>query len=175
MRALVVYESLFGNTAEIANGIAEGLRARWLQVAIHPVTQVTPQETAGADLLVVGGPTHAHGMSRAPTRTAGAADKANTYPEPTVESGLREWLDELPGTGDRTAAAFDTRLNKSILLTGSAAKGIAKRLRRRGFQPLAGPESFFVTTDNELEPGESERARRWGIELAERVAVRTTP
>ena len=73
---------------------------------------------AGADLVVVGGPTHAHGMSRATTRKAAvaAADKPESPLEvdPDAEGpGLREWFDSLDGLGalPTQAAAFDTRLD----------------------------------------------------------------
>ncbi len=60
------------------------------------------------------------------------------------------------------AAAFDTRLGKPKLVTGSAAKGIAKRLRRHGYQ-VVGEESFIVDEGpGPLHEGEVDRAREWG-------------
>jgi hypothetical protein len=171
MRALVVYESMYGNTAAIGEGIAASLLARGFDVSAGPVSRIDPSATAGVDLLVVGGPTHAHGMSRAATRRTGATDRKNTYPEPTVEPGLREWLALLPSGAGRFAAAFDTRFDKPVFLTGSAAKGIARRLRDRGFGLAADPESFFVTGENRLEDPEPAHATAWGAALAARVAT----
>jgi len=169
MKALVVYESLYGNTAAIGEAIAESLRTHGLEVDAHPVTKVAAAETAGWDLLVVGGPTHAHGMSRAATRKSGAGDQKNTFAEPTVEPGLRDWLGSLPAGAGRYAAAFDTRFDQSALLTGSAARGIARRLEHHGFHLVVGPESFFVTGQNRLAEGQTEHAEVWGTTLAEHV------
>jgi flavorubredoxin len=113
MRALVVYESLYGNTAEIGETIASSLRARGLEVVEVPVSNIEPAEAARVDLLVVGGPTHAHGMSRLSTRRTAVDDKKNTFAKTTVAPGLREWMDGLPPRVDRLAAAFDTRIDKA--------------------------------------------------------------
>jgi flavodoxin len=67
MRALVVYESMYGNTRVVANRIADGLRATH-EVTVVPVGEATPELLAGADLVVAGGPTHMHGMSSASSR-----------------------------------------------------------------------------------------------------------
>ena len=170
MKALVVYESMYGNTAAIGDAIGAALHTDALDVDVHPISKVAPEDTAGFDLIVVGGPTHAHGMSHASTRKAGASDKKNTFPEPTVVPGIREWLNELPDGGGRFAAAFDTRFDKAVALTGSAAKGIARRLRHRGYHLIAPPESFFVTTENALQEGQMTHAATWGDALAERTS-----
>ena len=128
MKALVVYESLFGNTAAVGEAIAASLAERGPEIVAGPITTIRPADVEGADLLVVGGPTHAHGMSRAPSRKQAAADSNNAFEAPTVDPGLREWIDALPAGGGRLAAAFDTRIDKPIFLTGSAAKGIGRRL-----------------------------------------------
>jgi len=169
VKALVVYESLYGNTAAIGEAIAASLRERGMDVVAGPISRIESTAATGTDVLVAGGPTHAHGMSRAGTRRTGASDEKNRFAEPTVEPGLREWLDALLAAAGRTAAPFDTRLNKPRALTGSAAKGIAKRLERRGYRLVAEPESFFVTGKNELEDGEIDHAARWAATVADRV------
>ena len=169
MKALVVYESLFGNTAAISETIAGSLRTHGIDAVARPVTQRSPGTVGDIDLLIVGGPTHVHGMSRASTRKTGATDEKNTYAEPTVEPGLREWFEGLPAGDGRAAAAFDTRIGKPVWVTGSAAKGIAKRLERGGFRLTAKPESFLVTTSNTLEEGEAEHAATWAAGLAGRL------
>ena len=78
--------------------------------------------------------------------------------------GLREWFASL-GEIATNAAAFDTRLNHSVALTGRASKGIARELRHHGAALIAEPQSFFVTKDNDLEPNEEARAREWGAQL----------
>jgi hypothetical protein len=167
MRALVVFESLYGNTAAVGEVVAGALRSRGYDVAAGSVSIVSPAETGTVDLLIVGGPTHAHGMSRASTRKVGAADEKNTFAAPTTEPGLREWLAALPLGRGRSAAAFDTRFDKPVLLTGSAAKGIARRLEHLGFRVIVDPESFLVTGENRLKDGEIERATAWAKVLTE--------
>ena len=171
MKALMVYESMYGNTAVVASAIADGLATSGVEVRVRPVTEVAATEVAEAGLLVIGGPTHAHGMSRETTRKTAASDKKNTFPRPTVEPGLREWIDELPDGDSRLAAAFDTRIDKPVFLTGSAAKGIARRLERRGFRLVAKPECFLVSTGNRLLDAEIDHAMRWGSSIASAVAA----
>lgn len=167
MKALVVYESLYGNTADIGEAIAASLRAHGVEVDAGPISRVDPVTAGGVDLLVVGGPTHAHGMSRAATRKAALEDEKNTFAEPNAGQGLREWLSRLPAGEGRLAAAFDTRFDKPRILTGSAAKGIANRLEGHGYRLVEAPESFFVTTENQLGPGQKEHAEMWGARIAE--------
>jgi hypothetical protein len=171
MKALVVYESLYGNTATIGEAIAASLRTQGVDVDARPVSNVDRVEAGAFDLLVVGGPTHAHGMSRSGTRETAASDKQNTYAEPTVTPGLREWMDDLPPGAERPAAAFDTRIDKPVFLTGSAAKGIARRLERHGYRLVAGPECFLVSMKNRLLEGEIDHATTWGAELAARATT----
>jgi hypothetical protein len=173
MKAVVVYESMYGNTHEVAEHIAEGLRRATVEATVVPVGDATPDLLRSADLLVVGGPTHAHAMTRANTRKA-AVDQAGPRGlavEPDAGgSGLREWFDALPGTSG-FAAAFDTRFDAATLLTGQAARGISGRLRRHGFRVVAPPESFLVDKLPRLLPGEAERAAQWGRTLAELAPV----
>jgi hypothetical protein len=173
MRALVVFETLFGNTAAIGETVAATLRARGMDAEALAVTHADPAATADVDLLVVGGPTHAHGMSHLATRKAGATDEKNDYAEPTVDPGLREWLAEIPPGRARTAAAFDTRFDKPAWISGSAARGIAKRLLARGFRLATDAESFFVSSENLLKAGETARAEGWAAKLATRVPAAT--
>jgi hypothetical protein len=171
MRVVVVYESMYGNTAAVGKSIASSLRAQGLEVEAGLVSELDPTETADIDLLVVGGPTHVHGVSRLATRKTAVDDERNTFPEPTLEPGLREWIKQLPPGRDRWAAAFDTRIDKPAILTGSAAKGLGRRLRGRGFRLAVDPESFLVSTENQLLAGELEHAASWAIEVGERATV----
>src|SRR5271165_1319565 len=68
MRALIVYESLYGNTHIIANSIAEGLRDKACDVEVVPVTRAAAEMARDTDLLIVGGPTHMHGMTSGSSR-----------------------------------------------------------------------------------------------------------
>jgi Flavodoxin len=169
MDVLVVYESMFGNTARVAEAIARGLRHDDTVVTLRNVDDVADEDIAAYDLLVVGGPTHAHGMSRAGTRRMAFDDRANDYVDPTIGDGLRGWLEELGEMTGKHAAAFDTRFERSPLLVGEASKGIARRLQHLRFDVIE-RKSFFVTTENELLPGELDKAEHWGRRLAGMLA-----
>jgi Flavodoxin len=163
MKAVVLYESLFGNTEAVAKAIAEGL-APFGQVTVAQVGEAARALSADADLLVVGAPTHAHGMSKPASRRQPNAK--------VVATGIREWLEGLPQARGGAVAAFDTRFDKPRWLTGSAAVHIARRLRRTGYQVVVAPESFFVEhAGGPLCDGEAGRARRWGQRLAQTIAV----
>ena len=174
MRALVVYESMFGNTHVVAEEIAEGIGADLHgadDIRVIPVGEADAAALAGVDLVVVGGPTHAHGMVRESTREAAIAQAAEPdselHVDPDAEGPiLREWFDGIDGTGIK-AAAFDTRVGMPTALTGRASKGISHRLHHQGFEVVAKPVSFFVDKGNHLEPGAVELAREWGRELAQ--------
>lgn len=167
MKVVVVYESLFGNTRDIAELVAQGLRASAEVVSVS-VADVAGVALDDADLLVVGGPTHVHGMTSSFSRK-GAQDDARKkgLPEPSLEeAGLRDWLDGIDAGNGRRAATFDTRIGKPKLLTGSAAHKIAQRLRGHGYA-IVGEESFIVEdTAGPLREGERDRALEWGRGLA---------
>jgi len=169
MRAVVVYESMYGNTHVVATAIGRGLTPIG-EVDVVPVEQATAELLATADLLVVGGPTHGHSMTRESTREAAVRDAQKPDSTLTLDpdaegEGLREWFDEL-GTLACAAAAFDTRFDMAATLTGRASKGIKKRLEHHGLRLLTPPESFFVQKGNTLEDGETARAETWGAQLA---------
>ncbi|MFA5882668.1 MAG: flavodoxin domain-containing protein [Acidimicrobiia bacterium] len=173
MKAIVVYESMYGNTHLIADAVAAGM-ADLGEVVVVPVGGATPDTLADADLVVVGGPTHVHGMSSAMSRKGAVEDAAKPEKglelDPDAEGpGLRDWFDEV-GTLPAMAAAFDTRMPGPPALTGRACKGIAKRLHHHGCRMVAEPMSFLVTKDNHLADDEDAHARQWGADLAARCA-----
>ncbi len=168
MRSVVVYESMFGNTHAVAEAIATGLR-RTGEVVIVPVEQATQDVLLGADLVVVGGPTHAHGMSSSQSRKGAPDYVEKSHGDLTLEDGwdgmgLRDWFQELSDHAC-AAAAFDTRADVAALLSGRASKGIAARLQKHGCRLVAEPESFLVK-DNHLLEHELDRAADWGASLA---------
>lgn len=167
MSALVVYESMFGNTRKVAEAIARGLG----DAVVLPVSKATADTVAGADLLVVGGPTHMHTMSRPGSREMAvrmaAKPDSNLHPEPLAAGpGLREWLAGL-GRVEIEFAAFATRGSAPAAFTGRAAKAFHRRLRRHGAHPLDTPHSFVIDKNNAIPSSELSRAELWGNQLAD--------
>ena len=168
MRVAVVYESLFGNTGQVAEAIADGIRSADpdARVSVAPVTTRGPR-IPRIDLVVAGGPTHFLGMTSPRSRRMrddGRESGTQDHGEPQECRGIREWLDALPRGRGTGAAAFDTRLG--TLFPGSAARLIGGRLVNRGYQLVARPEGFLVENSRgPLLEGERERARDWGESL----------
>lgn len=123
MQALIVYESMFGDTHMIAEAVADGLsqhmHVRTQDVGTLP--EVTLPELTGVDLLVVGAPTHAFGLSRPSTRQS-AVQQGATHASADV--GLREWLARSTFPRGMAVATFDTRINRPRV-PGSAARKAA--------------------------------------------------
>jgi Flavodoxin len=173
VRAVIVYESMFGNTHVIADAIGKGLEPM-LEVVVVSLAEAGREQLGDADLLVVGGPTHFHGMSRPSSRkwAAGIAAKPSNdlvLDREAEGPGVRDWL-TLLGHGRTKVAAFDTRFNGVAGFTGRASKAITRKLRKRGFEVVAKPESFLVDSKHHLQPGEEARAQEWGKRLAASVA-----
>ena len=151
MKALVVYDSVFGNTEQIANAIGNALGSG-NDVGILRVNDVKPEHLAGLELLIVGSPTRAF------------------RPTPAITTFLKNIsVDSLK---DVKVAAFDTGISMNdtnsrvlrflVKSFGYAAKHIADRLEKKGGRLLAAPEGFFVTgTEGPLKEGEFERAAAW--------------
>ena len=178
MKVSIVYESMFGNTHEVAEAIRDGVRQKHpdAEVDCVPVSAAPSVEFSAVDLLVVGGPTHIRGMTSAMSRRMGISgeEKAEASGQPAHElepeadgPGVRDWFSSLPrAAAGSPAAAFDTRLPGSM--AGGAARTIARRLRRHGYELVIDPEGFLVEDAyGPLQDGEVERARHWGAALVQ--------
>ena len=167
MKALVIVESLFGNTRAVADAIARGLAG---SMAVETVDVAdAPAALHDVDLLVIGGPTHALGLTSPASRRAAADQSGGTLGVP--ETGLRERMKELPPGAGIALATFDTRMGW-FWLPGSAASKAARMLRRRGYRLVDRPQSFRVAgTSGPLTDGEAARAERWGADLGARFAA----
>lgn len=165
MKAVVVYESVWGNTATVAKAIAEGIgpEARALNT-----TEATPEALAGVNLIVAGSPLFAFRLPTEQIRET-IRKKAGTFPSPPDLSHppLRSWLEALP-PGQGKGAAFETRIWWS---PGGATSSILKGLKQAGFDPVGRGMRFRVTgMYGPLKKGEIERAREWGAKLARVVS-----
>jgi flavodoxin len=149
MRTLILYESAFGNTAQLAQVIGTDLRTLGT-VEVADVQAGAPSFD-GIEFLVVCGPTQAHGVSPA----------------------LRTLLDHLPDGALKgiAAAAFDTRVSGPRWLTGAASIGIAKRLKHKGARLVMPAESFIVDgREGPLAEDEIDRAHVWVAGLVSALA-----
>jgi flavodoxin len=151
MNTVIVYDSAFGNTEQIAQAIAGTFREDG-QVRIVRVEHTHPLYLHDVDLLVLGCPT----QKRRPT------------------PAMRSLLEYIPAEAlNRLAVAcFDTRFSQSSRITGSAARWMARKLSKRGASHLLPGESFLVKgTHGPLENGEVERAISWARMLQEKGSV----
>jgi flavodoxin len=163
MNALLVFDSVHGNTEQVARAVADGLKPIF-SVRLAKADPAGGLAVEGLDLILVGGPTHRHRMSRR----------------------LRDWFDSIPRKSLRgiRVAAFDTRYRMPAWLSGCAAGEIARRLRKLGGRPVLPPQSFFVERDvppegtkrrhdrERMEMGEPDRAAAWAGEIARTIANR---
>jgi flavodoxin len=153
MKILVIYDSLYGNTAKIAKAIGDAVGG---EVRVLSVGEAKPSELSTVDLLFVGSPTHG-GRASPP---------------------MRELLDKVQarGLGGIKVAAFDTRLtNKWARIFGFAAGRIAKSLAKKGGTLVLSPEAFYVKgTEGPLKEGELERAGAWARGIVEAASAPAT-
>lgn len=166
MKAVAVYESLWGNTAAVARAIADGIGPE----AEAMTTDAASAETvAQADLIVVGAPVLGFSLPTDAMRDSVARSEADAPTPPDLSHpSLRSWLDSLP-QGHGRAAAFETRIWWS---PRGATGDIEGRLRRAGYLTLAKAQKFVVKDKyGPLREGELDRARRLGTELAQDVAT----
>ena len=152
MNTLIIYDSTFGNTAQLAQAMAEKM-GEYGTARIALADEAGLTEVKEIDLLLVGGPTQRHGLS--PSMKA----LLEGFPRRTLQ-GMH-------------AGAFDTRYHMSAWKSGSAAHGIASKLKRAGASLIVEPESFFVAErEGPLEEGEIERAAAWAEGIYQRFEAR---
>jgi flavodoxin len=156
MNALVVYDSQYGNTKEVAGAIGQALGPYGNVETIH-VGEVKPEQLAGVSLLVVGCPTQRF------TATSATTSFLKGIPP-----------DDLRGV---KVAAFDTRFSQNkideigilaffVRIFGYAAEPIAGRLQKKGGELAVPPEGFYVgDTEGPLLAGELDRAAEWAKQI----------
>ncbi len=166
---MVVYESLWGNTAAVARAIADGLGPG---TRVGSTGDISPEVAATASLLVVGAPVHAmslptmRSLASVATRSMGPGEIQADLDHPLV----RDWVAALP-YGEGLAAAFDTRITG--LLGRGGASTIERLLKGSGRRLVHQARGFVVTNQREihdtasmLREGELAKASQWGARLA---------
>jgi flavodoxin len=140
VKALIVYDSTYGNTEKIAKAIGAALTG---EVKVLRAGEVNPAELNAFDLLVIGSPTY--GGRPMPS----VAELLNKIPESAIKG--------------KNIAAFDTRIpTKLAKIFGYAADRIAKNLKEKGGNLVVPGEGFFVNgKEGPLKEGELERAASW--------------
>jgi hypothetical protein len=170
MKTLIIYESLYGNTQRVAEELARVANDHG-EVEMMKAEEAPSDAVAGADLVLIGGPTHVHGMSWKATRQGPGGDGVRPLGTDAAGPGLRDWFHRVGRVDGTPAAAFDTRFDGPEVLTGRASLGISRRLRHHGFAEVAAPKSFVVDRDNTLLEGEVARARQWASAVLESLLV----
>ena len=156
MKALVVFDSVFGNTGKIAQAIGQALGSPE-EVEVTRASDFKPKQLDGLTLLIVGSPTQKFSPTSATT----------SFLKSIPTNGLREVK----------VAAFDTRFTESeidrirvlaffVKIFGYAAKPIANRLEKKGGVLAIPPEGFYVgDTEGPLLEGELQRAAVWAKQI----------
>jgi hypothetical protein len=164
MKAVVVYESHWGNTEAIAQAVAAGIGP---EAEALTTDQASGAALMDADLVVAGAPLIAFGLPSDKTRGGVAAESARAPTPPDLSHPLMSaWLDSLPG-GHGRSASFETRMRWS---PGGAIGAIDRGLEGAGYRSIGKGRRFIVKGKyGPLRDGEIELARRWGAELAEMV------
>ena len=164
MKAVVVYQSRWGNTAAVARSIAIGLGP---EACALSTDEATESAFHGAEIIVAGSPVFGYRLSPEDIGRAIASERAAGSPD-LSQPTLMSWLAALPngllpgGHGD--FAAFETGLRWS---PGGVTGAIGKELERAGYRCLTKGRKFIVKgKSGPLRDGELEIARRWGAELA---------
>lgn len=170
MKALVVYESMFGDNREVARAIADGLGQSGVVAEAVEVGQAPDQVAGDVSLVVAGCPNHAWSMPRPSTRETAAM--ATDKPLISAGRGIREWLTGLSLPPGVAVAAFDTRSSGAapVVAMDHASTSIEKRLIKCGGRRLAKPKGYTVVDmKGPLADGELDRARAWGVRLGEKL------
>jgi hypothetical protein len=163
VKAVVVYESLWGNTAAVARAIAEGIGPDTMALTTD---EATPEALAGVDLVVAGAPVMGFRLGDDRMRTMAAGGESDA-PLDVAHPSMRSWLYRLPA-GHGRSASFETRIWWS---PGGATGAISKGLSKAGYRSIAKGEKFIVKGKyGPLREGEIERARRWGETLKAAVS-----
>jgi flavorubredoxin len=146
-KALVAYDSVYGNTEKLARALAKGLEDGGIDVECVRVDAAKFDEISKYDLLVVGGPVHAWNVTK-PVKT------------------FLERLNSMEGLSGKKAFAFDTKMSRSRL-TGNAGGKIEGKLKSLGLT-IVKPHTTAVVKGREgpLEEGAEETFRQLGAELA---------
>lgn len=160
MKAIVVYQSIWGNTAAVARAIAEGIGGGTKALS---TTEAIGAALKGVDLIVAGAPVLGFRLPTDDMVKAIAHQPAGKHPPDLSQPSMRSWLAALP-RGSGRSAAFETRIWWS---PGGSTGAMDRALAAAGYPPAARACRFIVKgKDGPLREGELEKAKLWGVELA---------
>jgi len=147
-KAIVIYDTQFGNTEKVARSLASGIKEQGVQADCVNVGAADVDELGRYDLLVVGGPTIAFGVSKP----------------------VKDFLGKLEGIELRGKMAFAFDTKSRFIFSGSAAKGIEGKLKALGMS-IAKPYSSAIVkgTKGPLEEGTEETFKRIGAEISRSI------
>lgn len=169
MNVLIVCETSFGNTRQVAEAIAAGLASQGHAAAMYATDEAPLDIPSDVDLLLIGSPTHNMSMSTSASRARAVA--AGATEQPTV--GVRDWIERVTPRRGLPVRTFDTRTTGRF--QPSAAREATRALKSNGFHGAKTGESFQVDPlSSELVVGEADRAHRWGAALPSLLRGSTT-
>jgi flavodoxin len=150
MKALVVYDSFFSNTEQVAQAIGGALGSEE-EVSVLRVGDVKPEHMAGLDVLVVGSPTRAFSPTPAIRKLVGSIPRGSLAGVKVAGFDTRMDIDQAPRI-----------LRALVKVFGYAAEPIAAKLEKRGGERTVSPGGFVVEgTEGPMRDGELERAAEW--------------
>ena len=147
-RKLLIHDAKYDNTGKIALALSKGLKSAGLATRSTVVWQVTAAELGPYDLIAVGGPTYALGMT----------------------SEIKEFMKKMKTANlkGKKAFAFDTRFRHRLIK--SAAEKIEETFSEMQVEIVKTCSSAIVKkTDGCLEEGEEEKFRHIGSEIAKQI------
>jgi flavodoxin len=147
MKTLIIYDSVFGNTAKVAQAMAVAVQA-----AALPVSQVTLDQLQEVKLLIIGSPTRSFRPTPAISKFLKSLPHNQLAGISVAAFDTRIWLQTID------SAAFRFIVDKG----GYAASTMANALKTKGGTLVVPPEGFLVTgEEGPLKDGELERAAEW--------------
>ena len=153
MKTVIIYESTYGNTRQVADEMATVLR-RAGEVTLVAAAEADAESVEGANLVIVGGP-NSNDSTSSPTTRHSAYEAGGMTPTLTLErdpeaTAIRDWFHSVEHVSGVAAAAFDTRIDAHPTQADRASTSISRNLRAHGFHEVVRPRSFLVNHESDF-------------------------